>query len=123
MTSFFLKDYSGVEAGLAVTQAISMTLTMQWGTRKSVEVSSLLTSLERILEYANLTSESSAREECFRGKQTLENKVEYILMETPYGWPSCGRIIFENVCMRFAVDDPPVLNNVNLDIAAAEKVS
>lgn len=46
----------------------------------------------------------------------------HIVSETvPVGWPTEGRIRFEEVYLSFN-DDPPVLKNVTLEIKPREKV-
>lgn len=37
-------------------------------------------------------------------------------------WPSDGEIVFENVNMKYAIDEAPVLQNLNINIESGWKV-
>lgn len=43
--------------GLAITQAIGLTGMLQWGMRQSTELENQMTSVERVLEFANVEQE------------------------------------------------------------------
>ena len=49
---------SSSEAGLVITSAISLTGTVMLGVRQSAEMENQMTSVERIVEYGQLTSEA-----------------------------------------------------------------
>ncbi len=49
---------SGSEAGLAISSAMALTGMFQWGVRQSAEVENQMTSVERVIEYSNITSEA-----------------------------------------------------------------
>lgn len=40
----------------------------------------------------------------------------------PSTWPTHGNITFQNVCFRYAKDEPLVLKDLTFDIEAGEKV-
>ena len=65
-------------------------------------------SVERIMEYGKLDSEASLELE----------KDKNIDSE----WPKHGQITAENVFMKYEGGDKYVLNNINFDINAGEKV-
>ncbi|XP_072936036.1 ATP-binding cassette sub-family C member 4-like [Epargyreus clarus] len=93
--------------GLAVTQSNTLTAMLQHGARMLVEFIAQLTSVERILEYTRIEPESNL----FEGKISVSPT-----------WPSQGRIVFDNVNMKYAVDEEPVLKNLNINIESGWKV-
>ena len=98
---------SGGEVGLAITQAISLSMVLQWGLRQSAEVSNQLMSVERVLEYRQLPSE----------KQPTQP------IEPPKSWPNKGKIVFESMGLRYDENGGLVLKKLNLTINPNEKVS
>lgn len=98
---------SGGNVGLAISQATALMGLLQWGIRQSAEVTNQLMSVERVMEYNMLPKET----------QPIKPK------EMTKTWPEAGQIIFENMCMRYIVDGPLILKNLNLVIKPKEKVS
>lgn len=97
----------GGEVGLAITQATALTGLVQWGVRQSAEVTNQLMSMERVLEYKNLPSE----------------KQPEIPQKPPKGWPEKGKVVFENMGLKYVENGPLTLKNLNLVIKPNEKVS
>ncbi|XP_021200213.3 ATP-binding cassette sub-family C member 4 [Helicoverpa armigera] len=93
--------------GLAVTQSNMLTIMLQHGARMLVEFLAQLTSVERILQYTRIDTEPNL----FQGK-----------IEMPPTWPSQGKIVFQNVYLRYAPNEQPVLKNLNLVIESGHKV-
>ncbi|CAG9575807.1 unnamed protein product [Danaus chrysippus] len=93
--------------GLAVTQSNMLTAMLQHGARMLVEFLAQLTSVERVLEYTRIETE----ENLFEGLQTV-----------PSAWPNQGRIEFQNVYLKYAPDEAPVLKNLNITIESGWKV-
>ncbi|CAG5018109.1 unnamed protein product [Parnassius apollo] len=93
--------------GLAVTQSSALTAMLQHGARMLVEYVAQLTSVERVLEYTRVETE----ENLFDGPIPI-----------PPTWPSEGRIIFQNVNLRYGPDEDPVLKNLNLVVESGSKV-
>nr|AUO38741.1 ABCC3 protein [Spodoptera frugiperda] len=93
--------------GLAVTQSNTLTLMLQHGARMLVEFLAQLTSVERILEYTRIDTEP----DLFQGK-----------VEMPPNWPYQGRIEFQNVSLRYAPNEQPVLKNLNIVIESGNKI-
>jgi uncharacterized protein (DUF885 family) len=58
---WFCLDIDASAVGLAITQSISLTGIFQWGMRQSAEMENQMTSVERVLEYTNLTQEAALR--------------------------------------------------------------
>ncbi|KAF7275844.1 hypothetical protein GWI33_011215 [Rhynchophorus ferrugineus] len=97
---------SGGEVGLAITQAISLSMMVQWGLRQSAEVANQLMSVERVLEYKELPPE----------KEPLNPK------KPPTNWPDHGEITFEDMGLKYDENGSLVLKNLNLQIKPNEKV-
>ncbi|XP_025405942.1 probable multidrug resistance-associated protein lethal(2)03659 isoform X3 [Sipha flava] len=98
----------GGNVGLAITQAIGLTGMFQWGMRQSAELENQMTSVERVLEYTNTPQESAL--------ESLPNK------KPPKEWPQKGQIVFKNFYLRYSLDTPHVLKNLNIKIESMEKV-
>ncbi|XP_046623147.1 ATP-binding cassette subfamily C member 4-like isoform X4 [Neodiprion virginianus] len=107
--SFILMDnetFLGGSVGLAISQSLVMTGTVQYGIRQIAEAISLMTSVERVLQYTKLPKEGPFT----TGKPLPDN------------WPSDGRLIFKNVSMKYAENKPPALKDINIKINPGWKV-
>ncbi|CAH0722571.1 unnamed protein product, partial [Brenthis ino] len=93
--------------GLAVTQSNMLTAMLQHGARMLVEFLAQLTSVERVLEYTKIETEANL----FDGQLAL-----------PPSWPDQGRITFQNVNLKYAMDADPILKNLNLNIESGWKI-
>ncbi|XP_036147821.1 multidrug resistance-associated protein 4 [Monomorium pharaonis] len=94
------------KAGLAISQSLILIGCLQYGIKQSTETMSLMTSVERILQYTNLPKEEPV---------TSDNP-------PPATWPSIGQLSLKNVSMKYHKDDPPVLKNLNVTIEPGWKV-
>jgi ATP-binding cassette, subfamily C (CFTR/MRP), member 4 len=45
-----------------------------------------------------------------------------VSVDSPTGWPDKGKIVFENVTLRYSLISPPVLSNITWEIPAGTKV-
>ncbi|XP_011635942.1 multidrug resistance-associated protein 4-like [Pogonomyrmex barbatus] len=97
---------AGSKAGLAISQSMILIGCLQYGLKQSTETLSLMTSVERILQYTNLP-----KEEPITSKKP-----------PPPAWPSQGQLVLKNVNMRYNKDDPPVLKNLNLSVEPGWKI-
>ncbi|CAG9107766.1 unnamed protein product [Plutella xylostella] len=93
--------------GLAVTQSNLLTFILQHGARMLVEFLAQLTSVERVLDYTRIPTEDNL----FTGQ-----------IDTPPNWPAQGKILLQNVNLRYAKDEEPVLKNLNISIESGWKV-
>ncbi|GAB0093529.1 probable multidrug resistance-associated protein lethal(2)03659 [Sergentomyia squamirostris] len=108
--SFLLLDNDtlGGNVGLAIMQVNSLIGMCQWGMRQTAELENEMTSVERVLEYADLPPEPSLETE----PKHRPHKV----------WPSEGEIAFKNLSLRYSDDSDLVLKELNFEIRAGEKV-
>ncbi|XP_053670820.1 ATP-binding cassette sub-family C member 4-like [Anopheles nili] len=100
------QDTFGDRVGLAITQSMALTGMMQWGIRQSAEVANFMMSVERLLEYRDLTPE-------------LQPDRPRALNA---GWPEAGRIEFRSVTYRYFEGAPAVLRDLSFVIRSREKV-
>lgn len=77
--------------------------------RQTAELETLMTSVERVMEYTDLKEEKSF--ECDESQKLDEN------------WPHSGEINFKNVCLKYSddnigedLDDDFVLKDLNFEI-------
>ncbi|XP_024878738.1 probable multidrug resistance-associated protein lethal(2)03659 [Temnothorax curvispinosus] len=92
--------------GLAMSQLLLLIGWMHYGIKQSAKMVSLMTSVERILQYTNLPQE------------------EPIISDnpSPSTWPSQGQLILKDVTMKYHSNDPPVLKNLNVSIEPGWKI-
>lgn len=93
---------------MAILHCINLIGMCQYGMRQTAEVESHMTSVERVMEYAELPSEPS-----------LESQPKY---RPPNDWPSSGEIILKDVNFKYSENGDYVLKNLNLRIQAKEKI-
>lgn len=101
---FFVETFGG-NVGLAITQAMSLTYMFQYGMQQWSELDNTMTSVERVVEYMEIDQES-----------TKEKK------EPPKSWPEHGMLEFQSVYLRYATNEPYVLNNLTFKIKPKQKV-
>ncbi|KAF5294186.1 hypothetical protein FQR65_LT10897 [Abscondita terminalis] len=106
--SFLLlsKDYYGGDIGLVITQYLTLNGMLQWGMRQWSELENNMTSVERVLEYKEVDLEP----------------VREINGTIPEDWPKFGKVVFQNVYMRYTRDSKPVLKNLNFTVHPGEKI-
>lgn len=98
----------GDKVGLVITQAMSLTGSLQWGVRQSAEVSNHMMSVERVMEYGQLTPEQ---------KPKVTDPADY-----KSKWPKVGMIEFIDVSYRYSDTSPNILKNISLTINGGEKI-
>uniref|UniRef100_A0A8C3DMH5 Multidrug resistance-associated protein 4 n=1 Tax=Corvus moneduloides TaxID=1196302 RepID=A0A8C3DMH5_CORMO len=101
------KTLNAGQVGLALSYAITLMGTFQWGVRQSAEVENLMISVERAMEYTELEKEAPWE----------TNK------HPPTEWPNQGMIAFENVNFTYSLDGPLVLRHLSVLIKPKEKQS
>ncbi|XP_056411570.1 ATP-binding cassette sub-family C member 4 isoform X4 [Hyla sarda] len=100
------KTLNAGQVGLALSYAITIMGSFQWGVRQSAEVENLMISVERVMEYTQLEKEAA-----------WESK-----KRPPPDWPNKGMIVFENVNFAYSLDGPLVLRHLTALIRPKEKV-
>lgn len=108
-SSIIIKDFLNISPGQVGIMLVYIFQTLpwfQWCCRQSCEVENLMTSVERIVEYAELDSEPLE-----------DGKVKPLP-----NWPQSGSIIFKNVSFKYGKNTPNVLNNLNFEIKPQEKI-
>lgn len=93
--------------GLSVSYALQVTQSLNWIVRMTVEVETNIVSVERVLEYSELTSEAPEIIE--------ENRPEA-------SWPANGEVVFKDYSTRYRPELDLVLKNINLSIKPHEKI-
>ncbi|KYN38698.1 hypothetical protein ALC56_06919 [Trachymyrmex septentrionalis] len=101
-----ISNVVGSKAGLAISQSLILIVYLQYTIKQFSESVSLMTSVERILHYTNLPKEEPI---------TSDNP-------PPSTWPPQGQLILKDVNMKYHMDDPPVLKNLNVSIEPGWKV-
>lgn len=86
---------------------VTVTQSLNWIVRQTVEVETNIVSVERVLEYSNLPSEK---------EEVITNS------RPPIHWPAHGAVEFKNYSTRYREGLDPVLKNINLDIKPHEKI-
>ncbi|XP_053732526.1 ATP-binding cassette sub-family C member 4-like isoform X2 [Synchiropus splendidus] len=97
-------DPGGV--GLALSYALTLTGMFQWSVRQSAEIENMMTSVERVLEYADLEREPPWETD----------------VAPPHDWPETGSITMDRVNFSYGASEPPVLQNLTVAFSAKEKV-
>ncbi|KAH1013756.1 hypothetical protein HUJ04_002706 [Dendroctonus ponderosae] len=106
LSFFFIGNETyGGNVGLAITQAMSLTGMFQWGMRQWSELENHMTSVERVVEYTDIEQEAIGNE-----------------MAPLKTWPEHGQLEFKSVYLRYATNEPYVLNNLSFRIKPKEKV-
>ncbi|VEN34161.1 unnamed protein product [Callosobruchus maculatus] len=102
---FFKQETYGGNVGLAITQAISLTGLFGYGMRQWSEVDNSMTSVERVIEYTEIPQETNREKK-----------------DPPKTWPENGLVEFQSVYLRYATNEPYVLNNLTFKIKPKQKV-
>jgi len=78
--------------GMMLVYSCQLVGLFQWGVRQSLLVENLMTSVERVLEYAELPNENDENDD---DEEKNNDK------RPPKEWPSRGEITFEDVSFRY----------------------
>lgn len=94
---------------ISLVCCLSIPNRLQWSIRQLVEVENYMVHVERIYEYAQL-------------KQEEDNGADTELIEIPRTWPHDGTIEFQQYTLRYRPELGPVLQDININITANEKI-
>lgn len=97
----------GGNVGLAITQIIGLVGMTQWGIRQTSELENQMVSVERVLEYSELSSE--------------EQSGHAVKKPAPKDWPSKGEIEFNDLSL-FYNNEKPAIKKLHFAIKSKEKV-
>ncbi|XP_018565538.1 probable multidrug resistance-associated protein lethal(2)03659 [Anoplophora glabripennis] len=92
------------DVGLAVSQAMGLMGLLQWTIRQISELENNMTSVERVLEYADVEREDK------KVGQVIEN------------WPNQGRIEYKNVSLTYSTTRERVLKNISFVVEPRQKI-
>ncbi|XP_075905473.1 ATP-binding cassette sub-family C member 4-like [Nelusetta ayraudi] len=95
------------EVGLVLTYAVTLVGNFQWTVRQSAEVENMMTSVERVVEYAELKSEAD---------WTSQKH------PAPPNWPSRGQLTFRQMNFSYSSGSPLVLKDINATFRPCEKI-
>lgn len=93
--------------GLSVSYSLLITQALNWIVRMAVEVETNIVSVERIMEYSQLTPEAP--------EIVVDNR-------PPENWPQNGEVVFKDYSTRYRPNLDLVLKDVNLHIQPREKI-
>lgn len=111
----YFSDISPTLMGLSVGYALDISVSLNWGIRQVADMESQIVSTERLSHYAN----NLPREGVDTDKPV---SLQVVTTEVSPSWPEHGSIKFENVTLSYRSDLPPVLNNINIEIKAGERI-
>jgi len=129
-----LLNLTPASIGLSLSVCVNLLAKLQFGVRQSSEMETMLTSVERILEYAKLEPEQStvrpkisqktkfSRTVAKASLQQVLNEVEAKDDKIKTTALKMGQIEFENFDYNYYDDGPMILRNISLKISAGERI-
>ncbi|XP_067646235.1 probable multidrug resistance-associated protein lethal(2)03659 isoform X3 [Eurosta solidaginis] len=110
LSFFVLTPDNSADVGLAVTQAMGLTGMVQWCMRQAAELENNMTSVERLVDYAEIEPEGD-----------MESKPG---KKPPKSWPEQGKIVFDKLSLRYFPDakSDQVLKSLTFEILPSQKV-
>lgn len=102
------EDIKAGDVGLVISQTLVLTGMLQYGVRQSAEVSSTMTSVERVLQYTKLDEEGP-------WEPLPADK-------PPLDWPQKGRVTFDHAFLRYTRNSPPSIRNLTVEFKPGEKI-
>ena len=116
VTSFYYELGVGL-AGLSLSYAVSMTTSLVFLIRQSIEAEMAMNSVERSQYYAEQIDQE--RPALLPNDERLVGG-EHPTKESP--WPSEGRITFSNLSMRYRPNLPLILQEVSIEVKGGERI-
>ncbi|KAJ5076658.1 multidrug-resistance like protein 1 isoform i [Anaeramoeba ignava] len=95
-------------AALSITYCLQISSSLNWIIKYGALLEQYMNSIERIAEFSQIESEQSS----------LDNSK--ILVSSD--WPQYGKILFENVSMKYRPNLPDVLKDISVEFESGEKV-
>lgn len=123
---------SGPSAGLIITSAMLLSGLTQHGVMKLTETESLMTSVERVIEYCSLPQEENydrrrgactGRDEIPPAAIVTATAESYsVVKQSNRVWPTKGSVEYKHVDLYYNRLDKPVLKNISFKLEGGEKV-
>lgn len=101
--------------GLSVGYALDISISLNWGIRQVADMESQIVSTERLSHYANNLPREGV-------DSTNPGSLQVASADLSSSWPEHGSIKFDGATLTYRPDLPPVLNNINVEIKAGERV-
>eukprot|EP00924_Labyrinthula_sp_SR-Ha-C_P010690 maker-scaffold_49-snap-gene-1.100-mRNA-1 protein AED:0.02 eAED:0.02 QI:0/0.25/0.2/1/1/1/5/96/1383 len=114
-------------AGLSLSLALNITINLNLGMRMSTQVEAYMNAVERVQEYSQLPIEQLGNDDETKkeegmsenGDTDIENKTPPLALSS---WPENGRIVFNNVWLRYRENLEPALRDANMVIQSGETI-
>ncbi|KAI1470644.1 P-loop containing nucleoside triphosphate hydrolase protein [Daldinia caldariorum] len=104
--------------GFSLTNATTLSQLIILLVRSSNELEIELQSFHRVREYATVEPEEKPDE--YKSADEYSDDPESVL---PENWPRSGQVEFRNVTIKYDVDGPEILKNINLKFSPGERVA
>ncbi|KAI1386478.1 ABC transporter [Hypoxylon trugodes] len=104
--------------GFSLTNATTLSTLIIFFVRAGNELEIELQSFHRVREYANVEPEEKPEE--YKSVGEYSDDPESAM---PENWPTSGEVEFRNVTIKYDLDGPEILKNINLKFAAGERVA
>ena len=114
-----------VEAGLvgfSLSNATNLSQLILYFVRFMNDLEVELQSFHRVEEYVKLPAEDE-KDGLRQSGNDGETPEESPLLEVPEGWPRTGAIEFRNATVRYDLDGPDILKDINLEFKAGQRVA
>lgn len=102
------KNIESGNIGLAITQVIKLIGMCQWGIKQTAELENQMISVERLIQYSKLPSESDQNKD--------------ILFNPEKSWPINGSLNFDIKEMKYSKDSEAILKDVQFMVKPREKI-
>ncbi|KIO14748.1 hypothetical protein M404DRAFT_17610 [Pisolithus tinctorius Marx 270] len=99
---------SPAQTGVVLSYVLGVQQSFGWAVRQFADVENNMNSVERVVHYADEVDQEAPHD--------MDNAT------VPANWPSEGRIVMNDVVMKYRPELPPVLKGLNMTIAPREKI-
>ncbi|OTB08206.1 hypothetical protein M426DRAFT_317317 [Hypoxylon sp. CI-4A] len=104
--------------GFSLTNATTLSQLIIMLVRANNELEIEMQSFHRVREYAAVEPEEKSDE-----YKSISEYSDSPQLSMPENWPSSGEIEFRNVTIKYDLDGPEILKNINLKFSAGERVA
>ncbi|KAI6099708.1 ABC transporter [Pisolithus sp. B1] len=96
------------QTGVVLSYVLGVQQSFGWAVRQFADVENNMNSVERVVHYADEVDQEAPHD--------VDNA------SVPENWPSEGRIVMNDVVMRYRPELPPVLKGLNMTVVPREKI-